>query len=30
VSDMRRTYVRVIIIWAVVLSALYTLQQYFS
>ena len=29
-SDMRRSYVRVIIVWAVVLSALYTLQQYFS
>jgi hypothetical protein len=30
VSDMRRTYVRVIIVWVVVLSALYAFQQYFS
>jgi hypothetical protein len=30
VSDMRRSYSRVMIVWAVVLSALYAFQQYFS
>lgn len=27
---MRRAYARVLIIWAVVLAALYAFQQYFS
>jgi hypothetical protein len=30
VSRMRRTYVRVIIIWLVVLTGLYLFQRYFS
>jgi hypothetical protein len=27
---MRRSYVRVILLWAVVLAALYAFQEYFS
>jgi len=30
VSVTRRTYIRVAVVWAVVLSALYAFQQYFS
>jgi hypothetical protein len=30
VSDLRRSYLRVVILWALVLSALYAFQQYFS
>jgi hypothetical protein len=29
-SDMRRSYVRVVVIWVVVLAALYAFQEYFS
>ena len=29
-SDMRRSYVRVLAVWALTLLALYALQQYFS
>jgi hypothetical protein len=29
-SDMRRSYVRVLVVWAVTLLALYALQQYFA
>jgi hypothetical protein len=29
-SDMRRSYVRVMIVWAIVLVSLYAFQQYFS
>jgi hypothetical protein len=29
-SNMRRSYVRVLVIWIVVLAALYAFQQYFS
>jgi hypothetical protein len=29
-SDMRRSYVRVLVVWALTLSALYAFQQYFS
>jgi hypothetical protein len=29
-SGMRRSYVRVVIIWVVVLAGLYAFQQYFS
>ena len=29
-SDMRRSYVRVVVIWVVVLIALYAFQEYFS
>ena len=29
-DDMRRSYVRVIVSWLVVLAALYALQEYFS
>ena len=29
-SDIRRSYVRVVILWVVVLAALYAFQQYFS
>ena len=29
-SDMRRSYVRVLIVWAVTLLALYAFQEYFS
>jgi hypothetical protein len=30
VSNVRRSYVRVMVIWVIVLVALYTFQQYFS
>ena len=30
VSEMRRSYVRVLAIWALTLIALYALQEYFS
>jgi len=30
VSNMKRTYVSVLVIWVVVLTALYFFQQYFS
>jgi hypothetical protein len=30
VSDVRRAYVRVLVIWVVVLVALYAFQEYFS
>jgi hypothetical protein len=30
VSDMRRSYVAVLIVWAIVLVGLYAFQQYFS
>jgi len=30
VTDVRRRYVRVIILWALVLAALFAFQQYFS
>jgi hypothetical protein len=30
VSDMRRSYVRVLVLWALTLLALYALQQYFA
>jgi len=30
VSVTRRTYIRVLLVWAVVLSALYAFEQYFS
>lgn len=29
-SDMRRSYVRVLVVWGLTLLALYALQQYFS
>jgi hypothetical protein len=29
-SDMRRSYVRVLVVWVAVLAALYVLQEYFS
>ena len=29
-SDLKRSYLRVVIIWVLVLSALYAFQQYFS
>lgn len=29
-SEMRRSYVRVLIVWALTLAALYAFQQYFS
>ena len=29
-SDMRRSYVRVLVIWVVTLLALYAFQEYFS
>ena len=29
-SDVRKHYVRVIVVWVVTLSALYAFQQYFS
>jgi hypothetical protein len=29
-SDMRRSYARVLIVWAVTLLALYAFQEYFS
>jgi len=30
VSDVRRSYVRVVILWVVVLAALYAFQELFS
>jgi hypothetical protein len=30
VTDIRRSYVRVLILWAGVLAALFAFQQYFS
>ena len=30
VSNMRRSYVRVLVVWALTLLGLYGLQQYFS
>jgi hypothetical protein len=30
VTDIRRSYVRVLILWVVVLAALFAFQQYFS
>jgi hypothetical protein len=30
VSDMPRSYARVLVIWVVVLAALYAFQEYFS
>jgi hypothetical protein len=30
VSDVRRSYVRVVVVWAIVLAALFAFQQYFS
>jgi len=30
VSDIRRSYVRVIVVWVIVLLALYTFQEVFS
>jgi hypothetical protein len=30
VSDMRRSYVAVLLVWAVTLIALYAFQQYFA
>jgi hypothetical protein len=29
-SDMRRSYARVMVVWALTLLALYALQEYFS
>jgi len=29
-SDVRRSYVRVVVLWVVVLVALYAFQEYFS
>jgi hypothetical protein len=29
-SRMRRSYVRVLVIWVIVLAALYAFQEYFS
>lgn len=29
-SDIRPSYIRVLIVWAVVLAALYAFQQYFT
>jgi hypothetical protein len=29
-SEMRRSYVRVLIVWALTLAALYALQSFFS
>ncbi len=29
-SDVRRSYLRVLVVWVVVLAALYAFQQYFS
>lgn len=28
-SDMRRSYLRVLVVWVVTLAALYALQEYF-
>jgi hypothetical protein len=30
VSNVRRSYLRVLVVWVVVLAALYAFQQYFS
>jgi hypothetical protein len=30
VSDVRRSYIRVVVVWAIVLAALFAFQQYFS
>jgi hypothetical protein len=30
VTDIRRNYIRVVVLWAIVLSALFAFQQYFS
>jgi hypothetical protein len=30
VTGVERTYVRVLVVWAVVLAALYAFQEYFS
>jgi hypothetical protein len=30
VTDIRRSYVRVVVIWVIVLAALFAFQQYFS
>jgi hypothetical protein len=30
VSDVRRSYVRVVVLWVIVLAALFAFQQYFS
>jgi hypothetical protein len=30
VSDIKRTYVRVVIVWVITLAALYTFQSYFT
>jgi hypothetical protein len=30
VTDVRRRYVRVVILWVIVLAALFAFQQYFS
>jgi hypothetical protein len=30
VSDIRRSYVRVVVVWVIVLAALFAFQQYFS
>jgi hypothetical protein len=30
VSDVRRSYARVLVLWAIVLAALFAFQQYFS
>ncbi len=29
-GDMRRSYVRVLVVWAITLAALYAFQQYFA
>jgi hypothetical protein len=30
VTDIRRSYVRVVVIWVIVLAALFAFQQYFG
>jgi hypothetical protein len=30
VSDVRRSYVRVVVLWVLVLAALYAFQEYFN
>jgi len=30
VSDVRRSYLRVVILWVIVLAALFAFQEYFS
>jgi hypothetical protein len=30
VTDIRRSYVRVVVLWVIVLAALFAFQQYFS